>query len=67
MITVTVKNTLIGVCSDENTARSFLKYYDREINEIELDAIMEGKNVGDYKVDYMPLIDRKFLNILKGN
>ena len=65
MITVTVKNILIGVCSDENTERAFVKYYDRELSDIDLDKIMEGKKVGDYKLDYMPLIDSNFLKVLK--
>ena len=66
MITVTVKNVLIAVCSNENVARSFVRYFDKKLTDEDMEEIMEGKKHKDFKLDYMPLIDEKFMSILKG-
>ena len=67
MITVTVKGILIGICSNEAVARSFVRYFDKSLTDDDIEAIMTGKEFKDFKADYMPLIDEKFMSILKGN
>lgn len=66
MITVTVKGILIGICSDENVARSFVRYFDKSLTDDDMEEIMEGKKHKEFKLDYMPLVDEKFMSILKG-
>lgn len=66
MITATLKNVLIAVCSNENVARSFVRYFDKSLTDEDIEAIMTGKEFKDFKLEYMPLVDEKFMSILKG-